>query len=279
MADRTGLTNAQWRMLRFLETVNRPYANVKPGQVAMLRTLEERGLVTRGSISNLRPQWSLTAAGRATLSAEATATGTPPMSTNRIGMADPILPIVQGDWVGREAGGDFEVARVRQAYYEDGMVYADLVPYNLEGENIGRQSPPEGGPKAFEPWCQITDNGWRRIERPKFPLRRYVVGTPDPDKPGWNALRLTIFHGGKGSATPKADRTKLRKQSRDNVRRTVLVVPAPPSNAPDVETAALRRSAQELRDQARFLGGPAAMSLRHRADTLEAEAAQLETKL
>lgn len=63
------LTKAMLRMLRFLDTVNRPYADVKPGQVSMLRTMEEWGLVDRGSISNWRPRWSLTKAGRAALEA------------------------------------------------------------------------------------------------------------------------------------------------------------------------------------------------------------------
>jgi len=68
--DRTvkTLTSAQLRMLRFLDRAGRPhYENVKPGQVAMLRTMEERGLVDRGSISNGRPKWSLTKLGRAAL--------------------------------------------------------------------------------------------------------------------------------------------------------------------------------------------------------------------
>lgn len=67
------MTEAQLRMLRFLESVGRPYADVRPGQVAMLRTLEERGLVGRGSISNRRPKWSLTNAGRLAISS----TGSP----------------------------------------------------------------------------------------------------------------------------------------------------------------------------------------------------------
>lgn len=62
-----GLTPRQIAMLRFLDFVGRPYADVKPGQVAMLRTMEERGLVSRGSISDPRPKWSLTSAGRAAL--------------------------------------------------------------------------------------------------------------------------------------------------------------------------------------------------------------------
>jgi DNA-binding PadR family transcriptional regulator len=61
------LTERQRAMLQFLDFVGRPYEDVKPGQVAMLRTMEERGLVSRGSISHRRPRWSLTQAGRRTL--------------------------------------------------------------------------------------------------------------------------------------------------------------------------------------------------------------------
>jgi hypothetical protein len=193
-----------------------------------------------------------------------------------------ILPVVQGDWVARSGSGSFEVARVRQSYFEDGMVYADLVPYNLDGENLKRVSPVEGGPKSFEPWCQITDNGWQRIERPEFPLLRKAVGIPDPDKPGWNRLQVTLFHEGRGSVKPKAPRTKRRKQSsdypRDRVR--VLQIPGQPSNKAEMEIAALRRSAQEFRDEARrsgrIVGEQAVEFMRKRADALEAEAARIE---
>lgn len=193
----------------------------------------------------------------------------------------PILPVVQGDWVARDAGGDFEIARVRQAYLDDGIVYCDLVPYSLAGENIGRQSPPEGGPKAFEPWCQFTDNGWQRIERPAFPLKREMAYTPSGD--GKVTLSLTVFHDKRGSVKPKPVRTKPRKQSGDHPRGRVRIVhvPGDPSNAPQIEVASLRRAAQELRDQAREVGfhsAAAASGMRARAAAMEAEAAALEKK-
>lgn len=61
------LTKRRLAMLSFLEGVRRPFEGVKPGQVAMLRSMEEQGLVTRGSISNPKPRWSLTAKGRSAL--------------------------------------------------------------------------------------------------------------------------------------------------------------------------------------------------------------------
>jgi hypothetical protein len=67
------LTPRQRAMLRFLDVVGRPYEHVKPGQVAMLRSMEERGLVDRGSIVHPRPRWSLTPAGRAALQLDANA--------------------------------------------------------------------------------------------------------------------------------------------------------------------------------------------------------------
>ncbi len=197
---------------------------------------------------------------------------------------EPILPVVQGDWVARSGGGQFEIARVRQAYWDDGRVYCDLVPHSLDGEKLGRVTPAEGGPKAFEPWCLFTDNGWQRIERPEFPLKREMMYIPvegDPDKV---RLEVTVFHDRRyGAAKPKAIRTTRRKQSQDYPRRpTQIVYVDKPmtANQLEVDMASKRAAAQELRNQARFLGGEAAMALRHRAETLEHEVEKLAgTKL
>lgn len=196
---------------------------------------------------------------------------------------EPVLPVVQGDWVARDGGGGFEVARVRQSYFEDGRVYADLVPYSLTGENLKRVSPIEGGPTSFEPWCQITDNGWQRIERPDFPLRRVTMGDSIGD--GKVRLSLSIIHDERGGAKLKASRTQRRKQSQDYPRDRVriLQIPGQPSNKAEMEIAALRRSAQEFRDEARrsgrIVGDQAVAFMRQRAAVLEAEAAKLEQTL
>jgi hypothetical protein len=189
--------------------------------------------------------------------------------------AQPVLPVVQGDWVARNSGGGFEVARVRQSYLDDGQVYVDLVPYSLEGEAIGRQSPSLDGPKSYEPWCQFTDNGWQRIERPEFPLVREMVERPTTE--GRVALVLSIFHTERGSVKLKPVRTVRRKQSQDypSTKVRVIQVSTDPSNHLNAEIAAIRRAAQELRDAARTLGGEAASAVLQRASALEAEAAKL----
>jgi hypothetical protein len=145
---------------------------------------------------------------------------------------EPVLPIVQGDWVYRP-GGAFEVARVRQAYWDGGKVYADLVPYSLDGESIGRQSPIEGGPKAFEPFCLITDNGWIRIERPRFPLRPAVIGRSIGD--GRRVMEMTVLYDGFGGAAEKPLRTKVRRQSRDRA-------------SPHAKDSRLRRALEKIAD-------------------------------
>lgn len=191
-------------------------------------------------------------------------------------MSDKVLPVVQGDWVFRESGGDFEVARVRQSYFEGDEVYCDLVPYSLEGVNIGRQSPALGGPKSFEPWCLFTDNGWQRIEKPSFPLEKALVGVPAEE--GRVRLIMSLQHDGSRSVKLKPVRTKPRKQSPDYARRPSVVV-LKDSNSPDVEAASLRRAAQELRDQARMLDSNSAALLRQRASRLESEANSLDKPL
>jgi hypothetical protein len=194
-------------------------------------------------------------------------------------MSEAPLPVVQGDWIARDAGGNFEVARVRQSYWVDGKLHADLVPYSLSGLCLKRVSPAEGGPTSFEPFCDISD--WRRIEKPEFPLLRGEIGVPHPHREGWVTLVPTLFHSGYGAAKEKAFRTRPRKQSQDYARQRtrVVVVQAEPTNNADLEAAALRRAAQELRDQARWIGGAAGSALKSRAAQLEAEAAQIGQKL
>lgn len=67
------LTKAQTLMLRMLASPSwhsgisqREVKN--PGKIGMLRHLEERGLVDRGSIGLSIPKWRITPAGRAALS-------------------------------------------------------------------------------------------------------------------------------------------------------------------------------------------------------------------
>jgi hypothetical protein len=56
--------------------------------------------------------------------------------------------------------------KVKQVW-SDGTL--DLIVYTPNGERIGRRSPPEGGPKSYEP-C-LTASRFVQIEEPDFPLK------------------------------------------------------------------------------------------------------------
>lgn len=199
--------------------------------------------------------------------------------------AEPVLPIVQGDWVAsRDHGSRPQIGRVRQSYWDrepGGEVIMDVVLFSPEGEKIGRESVPCGGPKSFEPACSFDDR-WMRIEPPDFPLTRHAIQIPIPEKPGMVRLEYTYqaVDGGSGMAE-KPVRTKVKKQSTDRPRSRVRVVmvPALPTNDANSQAAGLRRAAQELRDSARDLPGASADILRQRAAELDAEATQLSKPL
>lgn len=70
-----------------------------------------------------------------------------------------------GDWVVRTSLD--RVAKVKEAY-EDVL---DLVFYNRDGSRLGRESPPMGGPRSFEPACSVEL--WVPINEPTFPLNRW----------------------------------------------------------------------------------------------------------
>lgn len=73
-----------------------------------------------------------------------------------------------GQWVVDTS--DFgRVAKVKDVYI--GEPCLDLVLYARDGERLGRVSPPEGGPRNFEPACDAEH--WRPIRKPAFPLPRY----------------------------------------------------------------------------------------------------------
>jgi hypothetical protein len=190
------------------------------------------------------------------------------------------LPIVQGDWVATKGHhASIQIGRVKQSWREaDGKVYMNVVIYAPSGEDVGRVSPACGGPKRFEPSLTFDDY-WQRIERPRFPLRRKDMGVPS-EKPGWVTLVSTYYHDdGDGGLRPKAVRTRPRKQSGDYPRDRVRIIriPAEPTNKGEMDVAALRRSAQELRDLSKNLSEEGAQILLDRARELDAEAAKIET--
>jgi hypothetical protein len=192
------------------------------------------------------------------------------------------LPIVQGDWVATKGHhASIQIGRVKQSWREsDGKVYMNVVIYAPSGEDVGRVSPACGGPKRFEPSLTFDDY-WQRIERPRFPLRRKDMGVPS-EKPGWVTLVSTYYHDdGDGGLRPKAVRTKAAQAERrlSPRSRPHHSHPGEPTNKGEMDIAALRRSAQEMRDLSKNLSPEGEKILLDRATELEAEAAKLEKSI
>lgn len=187
---------------------------------------------------------------------------------------DHVLPVASGDWVATERGRTFQVGRVRGSRIEhDGTVLMDVVIYDADGNKVGRTSPDMGGPRSYEP--SIPFEGWRRIERPVFPIdlmpdHQPVPGSEGPD--GKVTVRMAFNHH--PGVRTKAVRTK----------RLAPRAPAPPRTAarvsdydPRSEAASRRMAAQQMRDLARTTPGAAA-ELKARAEALEAEADAIEPR-
>jgi hypothetical protein len=82
-------------------------------------------------------------------------------------------PFNQGDWV---AGVDTErptIGMVKDCGLDAIGWYIDIVVYRHDGQKIGRDSPPEGGPTSFEPACPAER--YRKIQKPQFPLRLTIT--------------------------------------------------------------------------------------------------------
>ncbi len=187
--------------------------------------------------------------------------------------AETVLPVARGDWVATERGTHFQVGRVRGSRLEGGgRVLMDVVIFDADGNKVGRASPHMGGPRSFEP--SIPFEGWRRIERPVFPIERLPDHEPVPgtgDAEGRVTLRLAFNHH-------PAVRTKPVRT------RSLAPAPAAPPAArrvsdydPRSEAASRRMAAQQMRDLARTMPDAAA-GLRDRAAALEAEADAIEPR-
>jgi hypothetical protein len=171
------------------------------------------------------------------------------------------LPVAAGDWVATIDGLTFEIGKVKSSYRFEGQVLIDLVLYDVAGNRVGRTSPAMGGPRTFEP-AMLYTGVFRRIEPPRFPIARTMRGKPT-DRAGWNQ----IVYDHHPSVVDKAERRTALKRSRpsNGGRR-------PSDYDPELERAALRRAAQEMRDLARRQSGDAAQALKARAAELETEA-------
>lgn len=79
------------------------------------------------------------------------------------------------DWVAQKNMSQPNIGVVKQIW-DDGTF--DLVLYDHNGIQIGRKSPPEGGPTKYEPCCPMAN--YKRIQPPVFPLRRNLSGDWSP---------------------------------------------------------------------------------------------------
>lgn len=140
------------------------------------------------------------------------------------------LPFRPRDWVAQK-GDHSKVAKVRDVYRDDeGVVFLDLWIYSKDGDKIGRDSPPLGGPRNFEPACNAEN--WDRIKEPRFPITlkwvegadgrrtaQYIAGeilpsanwTPKPRKPRsdplvnpYDEMRKTLEAIADGHNDPRA---------------------------------------------------------------------------
>lgn len=191
---------------------------------------------------------------------------------------DPILPVVQGDWVASLPNRTFQVGRVRGAHYDKGEVFIDLILFDASGVQVGRVSPHMGGPKSFEPWVQYTGN-FRRIAKPDFPLTRKSYSIPTKKKKNGNVMHRVHFDYDL-SVIIKPERTKTVKRGQPRWMTRIAPTSLPKSRMNinmDGEISALRRAAQELRDMAKKIAASEVgrRTMLDRATELEKEAAAL----
>ena len=86
-------------------------------------------------------------------------------------------PFHRGEWVAQIQLAQPTIGMVKDVYALDGEWLVDVVVWSWNGKKLGRVSPPEGGPKTYEPACPAKN--YCRIEKPKFPLRRGLSGEYD----------------------------------------------------------------------------------------------------
>lgn len=188
------------------------------------------------------------------------------MSTAPKRNANETYPVKPGDWVVSKFD-PAKVAKVKSVYRIDAEGFAekcfvDLVLYSRSGNVIGRASPALNGPRKFEPAMEYDD--WVRIDNPRFPIE--IVAVPDPKKPGTS----TMIYATRGIRLPDRKWVKPERKPKLPMAFVAPDVDAPKSDfAPEMEAAARRMAAQELRDSHKQ--GDLERLLK-RADELEREA-------
>jgi len=71
-----------------------------------------------------------------------------------------------GDWIATRTYN--RIGKVQYVYDEGEL---DIVLYDLSGRTVGRESPAEGGPTDFEPFCD--PDGWEVIDEPLWPIKQW----------------------------------------------------------------------------------------------------------
>jgi len=77
------------------------------------------------------------------------------------------MSLKPGQWVMDSEDAQTPLFGKIKEVWPDGTI--DVYVYSVHGEKIGRRSPPEGGPKSYEP-C-LTASRFVAIQEPSFPLK------------------------------------------------------------------------------------------------------------
>lgn len=182
------------------------------------------------------------------------------------------LPYSKGDWLETLDDVSLRVAMVRKCYWyrnHEGelALYGDLWMYDFEGTRIGRVSPVQGGPRSYEPFCELS--GYRRIKEPQFPIELCQVPTGE----------LTYTFAYRTRAKLLGPRKPRKRVKLHPARAVVTVKESDNGFDPQAEARALRIAAENLRDMARNMSAEVKPELIERAKKLEAEADNLVAPL
>lgn len=124
-------------------------------------------------------------------------------------MSRPVYPFRPGDWVATEFG---HVAKVKRVWSDErNPCLLNLVIFDRNGVQVGRESPAMGGPRTYEPACD--PEGWIRISEPTFPLKLVWVTADGVSTARW----------GTGRPLPPANWSPRERRSAGRV--TVAVPP------------------------------------------------------
>jgi hypothetical protein len=180
------------------------------------------------------------------------------------------VPYSKGDWLETTGDRQLQIARVRQAYWyrgSDGSVklYGDLWLYNYNGDRTGRESPAMGGPRTYEPFCDLSE--YQRIEEPEFPIGLHAY---DTGKTSYTFRYQT-------KAKVLGPRKPRKKAEPVELVTKMVVVESNNGFDPQAEARALKIAAENLRDTARSLPVEARALVIEKAEGLERQAAALVT--